>query len=38
MSRSNIYASYPGCIKDLEAYLPVGDERFNDAKLAKGCR
>jgi peptide/nickel transport system substrate-binding protein len=38
MSRSNVYAFKPGCILGLDAYLPFGDEKFNDVKLAKSCK
>lgn len=38
MSRSNVYAFKPGCIVGLDAYLPFGDEKFNDVKIAKGCK
>jgi len=38
ITRANLYASKPGCIIDLEPYLPSGDDRFNDVKIAAGCR
>ena len=38
ISRSNLYAAKPGCILNLEAYLPSGDDRFNDVKIAAGCK
>ena len=38
MSRSNVYAYRPGCISGLDPYLPQGDDRFNDVKMAPGCK
>ncbi len=38
ISRANVYAAKPGCILDLDAYLPSGDDRFNDVKIAAGCK
>lgn len=37
ITRSNVYAYKPGCILNLEPYLPSGDDRFNDVRVAKGC-
>jgi peptide/nickel transport system substrate-binding protein len=38
MTRSNVYAYRPGCIRELDAYLPAGDDRFNDVTVGKGCK
>ncbi len=38
MTRSNVYAFRPGCILGLVAYLPVGDDRFNDVQVAANCK
>jgi ABC-type transport system substrate-binding protein len=38
ISRSNVYAYKPGCILNLEPFLPLGDDKFNDVKVAKGCK
>lgn len=38
ITRANLYASKPGCILNLEPYLPSGDDRFNDVRIAEGCR
>lgn len=37
ITRSNVYAYKPGCILNLEPYLPSGDDRFNDVRVASGC-
>jgi peptide/nickel transport system substrate-binding protein len=38
ITRANVYAYRPGCIQNLEAYLAAGDERFNDVRIAAGCK
>lgn len=38
MTRSNVYAYKPGCFTGLNAYLPMGDDRFNDVKIAAKCK
>lgn len=38
MTRSNVYAYKPGCFTGLDAYLPMGDDRFNDVKIAAKCK
>lgn len=38
ITRANLYASKPGCIMNLEPYLPSGDDRFNDLQIAAGCK
>ncbi len=38
ISRSNVYAYKPGCILNLEPFLPLGDDKFNDVQVAKGCK
>ena len=38
ISRSNVYATKPGCILNLQPYLPSGDDRFNDVHIAAGCK
>ena len=38
MTRSNVYAYKPGCIQGLTAYLPMGDDRFNDVQIAHNCK
>jgi len=38
VTRSNVYAYKPGCILNLEPYLPSGDDRFNDVRVSTGCR
>ena len=38
ITRANVYASKPGCILNLEPYLPSGDDRFNDVQVAAGCK
>ena len=38
MTRSNVYAFKPGCILDLTPFLSMGDDRFNDVKIAAKCK
>ncbi|MFL5255031.1 MAG: ABC transporter substrate-binding protein [Rhodopila sp.] len=38
ITRANVYAYRPGCIMNLQAYLPAGDDRFNDVQIASGCK
>jgi peptide/nickel transport system substrate-binding protein len=38
MTRSNVYAYKPGCIMGLKAFLPLGDDRFNDVQVGAGCK
>ena len=38
MTRSNVYAYRPGCIRDLPPYLPTGNDRLNDVTIAQGCK
>jgi hypothetical protein len=38
MTRSNVYAYKPGCIGGIPAYLPTGNDRINDVKVAAGCK
>ena len=38
MTRSNVYAYKPGCISGIPAYLPTGNDRINDVKIAVGCK
>ena len=38
MTRSNVYAYKAGCFSGLDAYLPQGDDRFNDVKIAAKCK
>jgi peptide/nickel transport system substrate-binding protein len=38
MTRSNVYAFKPGCFTGLDAYLPMGDDRFNDVKIGVRCK
>jgi peptide/nickel transport system substrate-binding protein len=38
MTRSNVYAFKPGCILNLTSYLSIGDDRFNDVKIAAKCK
>ncbi|MBS0642431.1 MAG: hypothetical protein JSS43_21425 [Proteobacteria bacterium] len=38
ITRATVYAYKPGCILDLEAYMPAGDERFNDVKIGPNCK
>ena len=38
MTRSNVYAYRPGCIRDLPPYLPTGNDRLNNVTIAQGCK
>ena len=38
ITRATVYAYKPGCILDLQAYMPAGDERFNDVKVGASCK
>ncbi len=38
MTRSNVYAYRPGCISNLPAYLPTGNDRINDTSVGMGCK
>ena len=38
MTRSNVYAFKPGCFTGLDAYLPMGDDRFNDVRIGAKCK
>ena len=38
MTRSNVYAYKPGCVLGLKAFLPLGDDRFNDVEVGAGCK
>ena len=38
ITRSNVYAYRPGCVTNLQPYLPAGDDRFNDVEIAAGCK
>jgi hypothetical protein len=38
ITRANVYAYKPGCIIGLEAYMPAGDERFNDVQVGADCK
>ncbi len=38
MTRPNVYAFKPGCVLNLTSYLNTGSDRFNDVKVAKGCK
>lgn len=38
VTRANVYAYKPGCILNLEPYLPSGDDRFNDVQVSTGCK
>ena len=38
ISRANVYATKPGCIVNLNPYLPSGDDRFNDVRIAASCK
>ncbi len=38
ISRANVYATRPGCILNLQPYLPSGDDRFNDVHISAGCK
>ena len=38
ISRANVYATRPGCILNLQPYLPSGDDRFNDVQVGAKCK
>jgi hypothetical protein len=38
MTRSQVYAYKPGCIGGLPAYLPTGNDRINDIRMAASCK
>ncbi len=38
ITRANVYAYRPGCILNLTPYLPAGDDRFNDVRIAAECK
>ena len=38
ITRATVYAYRPGCILNLQPYLPAGDERFNDVKVGAKCK
>ncbi len=38
VTRANVYAYKPGCILNLQPYLPSGDDRFNDVQVSTGCK
>jgi len=38
ITRANVYAYRSGCIMNLRAYLPAGDDRFNDVQIATECK
>lgn len=38
MSRSNVFAYKPGCISGLPPYLPTGNDRINDVRIAEKCK
>ena len=38
ITRANVYAYRSGCILNLQAFLPAGDDRFNDVQIASGCK
>jgi peptide/nickel transport system substrate-binding protein len=38
MTRSNVYVYKPGCITNLPPYLPTGNDRINDTRVAAGCK
>ncbi|MFO1027268.1 MAG: ABC transporter substrate-binding protein [Acetobacteraceae bacterium] len=38
MTRSNVYAYKPGCVTNLPAYLPTGNDRMNDTRVGMGCK
>jgi len=38
MTRSNVYAYKPGCISGIPAYLPTGNDRINDVRIADKCK
>ena len=38
MTRSNVYAYKAGCISGLPPYLPTGNDRINDVRIAEKCK
>jgi len=38
MTRSNVYAYKTGCISGLPPYLPTGNDRINDVRIAANCK
>ncbi|MFO1025023.1 MAG: ABC transporter substrate-binding protein [Acetobacteraceae bacterium] len=38
MTRSQVYAYKPGCISGLPPYLPTGNDRINDVRIAANCK
>jgi peptide/nickel transport system substrate-binding protein len=38
MTRSAVYAYRPGCILNLPAYLPTGNDRINDTRVGAKCK
>jgi hypothetical protein len=38
MTRSNVYAFKPGCVSGILPYLPTGNDRINDVRLAANCK
>jgi len=38
ITRASVYAYRPGCIVNLQGYMPAGDERFNDVMVGKTCK
>ncbi len=38
ITRATVYAYKPGCIVNLQGYMPAGDERFNDVMVGAKCK
>jgi len=38
MTRSQVYAYKPGCISGIPPYLPTGNDRINDVRVAANCK
>ncbi len=38
ITRATVYAYRPGCVLNLQGYMPAGDERFNDVQVGKACK
>ena len=38
ITRATVYAYRPDCIKNLQGYMPAGDERFNDVRIGASCK
>jgi peptide/nickel transport system substrate-binding protein len=38
MTRSNVYAYKPGCVSGIPPYMPTGNDRINDVRLAANCK